>query len=46
MDQDQKKQLVAEAAMEYVESGMVVGVGTGSTANKFIDLLGKRGDID
>jgi len=32
---------VAETALEYIESGDVVGVGTGSTANYFIDGLAK-----
>ena len=37
----------AEAAIAYVESGMTVGVGTGSTANHFIDLLAAiKGRID
>jgi ribose 5-phosphate isomerase A len=35
------KQLVAEAAIEYIEWDWVVGVGTGSTANLFIDELAK-----
>ena len=39
MTQDEMKIAAAEAALEYVESGMVVGIGTGSTANHFIDLL-------
>ena len=39
MTQDEKKQAVARAALEYVETGAVVGVGTGSTANYFIDAL-------
>lgn len=39
MTQDDKKQAVARAALEYVESGSIVGVGTGSTANYFIDAL-------
>lgn len=38
-DQDKAKQRVAEAAIEYVEDDMIVGVGTGSTVNYFIDLL-------
>jgi ribose 5-phosphate isomerase A len=37
----QAKQLVAEAAIEYIEWDWVVGVGTGSTANLFIDELAK-----
>ena len=39
MDQDAKKQAAALAAIEYVPAGTVVGVGTGSTANFFIDAL-------
>lgn len=39
MNQDEMKQAVAQAALEYVEPGTVVGVGTGSTANYFIDAL-------
>jgi len=41
MTQDEQKKLVAEAALEYVEVGSVVGVGTGSTANFFIDGLAR-----
>ena len=39
MTQDEMKQAVAKAAIEYVEAGTIVGVGTGSTANFFIDEL-------
>jgi len=39
MTQDEMKQKVAEAALEYVRPGTIVGVGTGSTANMFIDAL-------
>jgi len=39
MTQDEMKQKVAEAALEYVRAGTIVGVGTGSTANMFIDAL-------
>ncbi|MDX5334409.1 MAG: ribose-5-phosphate isomerase RpiA [Gammaproteobacteria bacterium] len=47
MNQDEMKRAAAEAALEYVESGMIVGIGTGSTANHFIDLLaGMKGRID
>ena len=47
MNQDELKQQVAEAAIEYVESGSIIGVGTGSTANFFIDALAKiKGKID
>ena len=41
MTQDELKQAVARAAIEYVPSGAIIGVGTGSTANFFIDELGK-----
>ena len=41
MTQDEMKIAAAEAAMKYVEPGMIVGVGTGSTANHFIDALAK-----
>ncbi len=41
MTQDELKQEVAKAAIEYVESGTIIGVGTGSTANCFIDELAK-----
>ncbi len=37
------KQAAAEAALDYIESGTVIGVGTGSTANFFIDALARRG---
>ena len=39
MTQDELKTLVGQAALEYVVPGTVVGVGTGSTVNKFIDAL-------
>ena len=39
MNADEMKRAAAEAAIEYVENGMIVGIGTGSTANHFIDLL-------
>ena len=41
MNQDEKKRRVAEAAIKYVEDDMVVGVGTGSTVNFFIEELAK-----
>lgn len=41
MTQDEMKKKVAEAALEYVEPGAIVGVGTGSTANHFIDALAR-----
>ena len=40
MDQDDKKKLVAEAALDYIQSGDILGIGSGSTVNKFINLLG------
>jgi ribose 5-phosphate isomerase A len=39
MNQDELKTLVGQAALEFVVPGSVVGVGTGSTVNKFIDAL-------
>ncbi len=38
---DDMKKAAAEAALEYINNGDVVGVGTGSTANHFIDALGR-----
>jgi ribose 5-phosphate isomerase A len=37
--QDELKALVGQAALHYVVRGEIVGVGTGSTVNKFIDAL-------
>ena len=39
MTQDELKTLVGQAALQYVVPGDIVGVGTGSTVNKFIDAL-------
>ena len=39
MTQDELKALVGQAALHYVVPGEIVGVGTGSTVNKFIDAL-------
>src|SRR4029453_18011087 len=39
MTQDELKKLVGQAALAYVVPGEIVGVGTGSTVNKFIDAL-------
>ena len=39
MTQDELKTLVGQAALEFVVPGSVVGVGTGSTVNKFIDAM-------
>jgi ribose 5-phosphate isomerase A len=41
MTQDELKQAVAAAAIAYVVDGEIIGVGTGSTANYFIDELAK-----
>ncbi|MCL4763212.1 MAG: ribose-5-phosphate isomerase A, partial [Burkholderiales bacterium] len=41
MTQDELKQAVARAAVKYVEDDAFVGVGSGSTANFFIDELAK-----
>ena len=39
LTQDELKTLVGQSAMQYVVRGEIVGVGTGSTVNKFIDAL-------
>jgi ribose 5-phosphate isomerase A len=39
MTQDDKKKAAAQAALKYIEDGAIVGVGTGSTVNYFIDAL-------
>jgi ribose 5-phosphate isomerase A len=44
MDQNALKQAVAEAALQYVPDDAIIGVGTGSTANCFIDALARRRD--
>jgi ribose 5-phosphate isomerase A len=44
MNQDELKRAVAHAALDYVEAGQVIGIGTGSTANHFIDALARRKD--
>lgn len=44
MTQDEMKKAAAEAALAFVEKGSIVGVGTGSTANFFIDGLGRMKD--
>lgn len=41
LTQDELKTLVGRAALEYVPAGGIVGVGTGSTVDKFIDALGE-----
>ncbi len=44
MTQDEMKEAVSEAALQYVVKDSIVGVGTGSTANKFIDALATMKD--
>jgi ribose 5-phosphate isomerase A len=44
MTQDELKALVGQAALQYVVPGQIVGVGTGSTVNKFIDALASMKD--
>ena len=47
MSVEDLKKAAAEAALEYVQVGDVIGVGTGSTANYFIDALaGIKGKLD
>jgi ribose 5-phosphate isomerase A len=42
MNADRKKQLAAEAALEYVIEDQFIGIGTGSTVNLFIDAMAAR----
>ena len=42
MTQDELKALVGQAALDFVPEGAIVGVGTGSTVNHFIDALAAR----
>jgi ribose 5-phosphate isomerase A len=42
MSTDDWKRQAAEQALEYVEDGMKLGLGTGSTAAKFVELLGAK----
>ncbi|WPC73736.1 ribose-5-phosphate isomerase RpiA [Vibrio porteresiae] len=44
MTQDEMKKAAGWAALKYVEKGSIVGVGTGSTVNHFIDALGSVKD--
>ena len=47
MTQEEQKRAAAEAAVEFIELGDVIGVGTGSTTNYFIDSLAQvKGKID
>ena len=42
MTSEDKKRIAAEAAIDYVKHDSIVGVGTGSTVNHFIDLLAEK----
>ncbi len=42
MTPEDKKRAAAEAAVEYVKPNIIIGVGTGSTVNYFIDLLAAK----
>lgn len=47
MNQNDQKQAAAEAALDFIEPGEILGVGTGSTTNFFIDaLVTVKGKID
>ncbi len=41
-DREHEKKLAAAASLEHIESGMTIGLGTGSTAEYLIPLLGRR----
>lgn len=42
LNAEAKKQAVAIAALDYIEEGSIIGIGTGSTANYFIDALAAK----
>ncbi len=44
LDAQEKKRRAALAALDYVREGMILGVGTGSTVNAFIDALAESGN--
>ena len=47
MSQDQKKRNAAKVAIDYIKNNAIIGVGTGSTINFFIEELAKnKGFID
>ena len=47
MNQDRQKKEAAEAALEFISSGDIIGVGTGSTTNFFVDaLVGVKNKLD
>ena len=41
MDQDKKKQKVAESALDYIENNQIVGIGSGTTVHALINILDK-----
>ena len=41
MNQDEKKYEAAKSALSYIESGQVIGIGSGSTVNSLISQLDK-----
>jgi len=43
MTQDEMKQAAAQAAVQFLKEGDIIGVGTGSTVNYFIDAMGSWG---
>jgi ribose 5-phosphate isomerase A len=45
MTQDELKRQVAEAALEYVPSSAIIGIGSGSTVNLFIDALAAQAGL-
>jgi len=47
VSQDQQKRAAAQAALDFIEPGEIIGVGTGSTTNFFIDaLVSVKGKVD
>jgi ribose 5-phosphate isomerase A len=46
MTQDEAKRLVAQRAVDFITNGMAVGLGTGTTANMFIEELATRAKRD
>ena len=47
MSQDQQRRAAAQAALDFIEPGEIIGVGTGSTTNFFIDALASvKGKVD
>jgi len=43
MTPQEKKRAAAERAIEFIEPGMIIGLGSGSTAAEFVNLLGQKG---